>query len=202
MLAALAFTTFACSSADKRAAEDSAQLARARRCGEASNAVVSASGVGVARLGLRLRDVAATCPVTDTAVTTPGTEGLLPSAVHIGRNAALLFSRDSVITSIVLTDSAFRTDRGVGVGSRIRTLRFAYGRVCVVDSEGEAVLAVAGLDGLTFAFDPSSLPTNVYRNRVLGSELRSDAADDLPVRTIRIGQFKSPCREQRLANGR
>ena len=109
---------------------------------------------------------------------------------------------DSAIQSITLADSAFRTDRGIGVGSRIRTLRFAYGRVCAVDRNGEAVLAVAGLDGLTFSFDPSSLPTTVYRTRILGSELQTDAADDLQVREVSIGHFKSPCREQRLADRR
>jgi hypothetical protein len=192
----------ACSGRDERAERDSAEAARARRCGDASNAVVSATGVGTARLGMRLSDIGSTCAVSDTSAPAFASDSVLVAAVRIGKSSALLLaSRDSVVTGVVLTDSAFRTDRGVGVGSRIRTLRFAYGRVCAVDERGEAVLAVAGLDGLTFSFDPSSLPTSVYRTRILGSEVRTDAADDLPVRSMRIGHFKSPCREQRLAAG-
>ncbi len=199
-LAAALFAVWSCSDRDKRAERENADSARARRCGEASNAVVSATGVGPARLGMRLSEIAAVCTVTDT--TAPGLAGdsSLASTLHIGRHSALLVSgRDSIIASIILADSAFRTDRGIGVGSRIRTLRFAYGRVCAVDQNGEAMLAVAGLDGITFSFDPSSLPTTVYRTRILGPELRTDAADDLPVRGMRIGPFKSPCREQRVA---
>ena len=190
----------ACSGRDERAERDSAAAARAKRCSDPSNAVVSAAGVGSARLGMHLRDIARICPLIDTIAPGVAGDSDVVTAFRIGRSAALLLSgRDSIVTGIVLTDSAFRTDRGVGVGSRIRTLRFAYGRVCAVDRDGEAVLAVAGLDGLTFSFDPSSLPATVYRRRILGSEVRTDAADDLPVRMIRIGDFKSPCREQRLA---
>ena len=198
--AGMILLAIACSGRDERAARDSAEAARAARCGDASNAVVSATGVGPARLGMRLGDIASTCLVTDTIAPEFASDSVVVASVRIGRSSALLLAtRDSVVTGVVLADSAFRTDRGVGVGSRIRTLRFAYGRVCAVDNDGEAVLAVAGLDGLTFSFDPSSLPTSVYRTRILGSELRTDAADDFPVRRMRIGHFKSPCREQRLA---
>lgn len=197
VLVAVLLSVWSCSERDERAERDSA---RAGRCGEASNAVVSATGVGPARVGMRLSDLAAVCTVTDTTVPGLAGDSSLASTMHVGRHSALLLSgRDSIIASIVLADSAFRTDRGIGVGSRIRTLRFAYGRVCAVDQNGEARLAVAGLDGITFSFDPSSLPTTVYRTRILGPELRTDAADDLPVRGMRIGQFKSPCREQRVA---
>ena len=190
----------ACRGRDERAERDSAAAERARRCGDASNAVVSATGVGPARLGMRLSEIAASCVIGDTIAPAFASDSVMVAAVRIGKKSALLLaSRDSVVNGVVLTDSAFRTDRGVGVGSRIRTLRFAYGRVCAVDEHGEAVLAVAGLDGLTFSFDPSSLPATVYRTRILGSEVRTDAADDLPVRSMRIGNFKSPCREQRLA---
>ena len=193
-----ALVLLACSGRDDNAGKDSI-AARERRCADTSNAVVSAAGVGPVRLGMSLSEVASVCPVSDTAVT-PSTDSVHMSAVNMGRHVLLVETGpDSVVTNIILADSVFRTDRGIGVGSRIRTLRFAYGRVCAVDRNGEAVLAVAGLDGLTFSFDPSSLPASVYRTRILGSELQTDAADDLQVREINIGHFKSPCREQRLA---
>jgi hypothetical protein len=189
-----------CSARDERSAKDSIAAAKERRCSDTANAVVSAAGVGPIRLGMSLREVAGVCPVTDTSFA-PRTEGMQVAAVNMGRHVILVESGDdSIVTNIILADSAFRTDRGIGVGSRIRTLRFAYGRVCAVDRNGEAVLAVAGLDGLTFSFDPSSLPASVYRTRILGSELSTDAADDLQVREMNIGHFKSPCREQRLAS--
>lgn len=192
----------ACSGKDEQARRDSVEEARAKRCGDAANAVVSANGIGPARLGMRVSEVANLCAVTDTVLPALAMDSATVSSVRIGQSTAfLLISPDSTIRGFVVTDTGFRTDRGVGVGSRIRTLRFAYGRVCAVDRNGEAVLAVAGLDGLTFSFDPSSLPATVYRTRILGSELRTDAADDLPVREVRIGYFKSPCREQRLAAG-
>lgn len=148
---------------------------------------------------MTLGEVASICPVVD-SLSGQRSESVYVATLRMGRYPVQLEAgSDSIVTNITLSDSVFRTDRGVGVGSRIRTLRFAYGRVCAVDRNGEAVLAVAGLDGLTFTFDPSSLPATVYRTRILGSEVRTDAADDLPVRQINIGRFTSPCREQRLA---
>jgi hypothetical protein len=190
-----------CSGGNDKAQKDSVALAREKRCSDTANAVVSASGVGPVRLGMTLSEVAGLCPVVD-SLSGQRSESVYVATLRMGRfPVELEVGVDSVVTSITLSDSAFRTDRGVGVGSRIRTLRFAYGRVCAVDRNGEAVLAVAGLDGLTFTFDPSSLPATIYRTRILGSELQTDAADDLPVRQVHIGRFTSPCREQRLAGG-
>jgi len=141
------------------------------------------------------------CALADTTARVAHADSGSPIAVHFGTHSVLLLAgADSIIRTVVIADSAFRTDRGIGVGSRVRTLRFAYGRVCAVERNGNPVLAVAGLDGIVFTFDPSHLPSNIYRKQILGSELRTNAADDLPIRGMEIGRFKSPCPDQRLAS--
>lgn len=188
-------------SGEKKPAVDSAELRRLARCTDAANAVVSPAGLGPIRIGMHVRDVAKACRIADTVVHVARSDSGRPIAVRFGTHDVLLMAgSDSTIQRVVIADSAFRTDRGIGVGSRVRTLRFAYGRVCAVERQGEPVLAVAGLDGIVFTFDPSHLPTTVYRKQILGSELRTNAADDLPIRGMEIGRFKSPCPDQRLAS--
>lgn len=202
--AALLLTmAFACKGRDERASKDSAERQRLARCTDATNAVVSPAGLGPIRIGMRIRDVAQTCQLADTAARAAHADSGRPIAVHFGTHSVLLLAgADSTVQRLVIADSAFRTDRGIGVGSRVRTLRFAYGRVCAVERNGEPVLAVSGLDGIVFTFDPSALPANIYRKQILGSELRTNAADDLPIRGMEIGKFKSPCPDQRLALAR
>lgn len=193
-------TGLACKGRENGAAKDSADKRRLAKCSDAANAVVSPAGLGPIRIGMRVRDVKQSCEVADTAARAAHADSGSPIAVHFGKHSVLLLAgADSTIQTVVIADSAFRTDRGIGVGSRVRTLRFAYGRVCAVERNGEPVLAVAGLDGIVFTFDPSRLPTNIYRKQILGSELRTNAADDLPIRGMEIGRFKSPCPDQRLA---
>ena len=197
-MSALGLVTIACT-ADRRGEPDSAELRRLAQCSDAANAVVSPAGLGPIRLGMHVRDVARSCRVADTVVHARGDSGR-NVMVHFGAHDVLLVAgSDSTIQRVVIADSAFRTDRGIGVGSRVRTLRFAYGRICAVERQGEPVLAVAGLDGIVFSFDPSHLPTTVYRKEILGSELVTKAADDIPIRGMEIGRFKSPCPDQRLA---
>ena len=187
-------------SGERKSAVDSAELRRLARCTDAANAVVSPAGLGPIRIGMHVRDVASACRIADTVVNVARADSGRPIAVHFGTHDVLLMAgTDSTVQRVVIADSAFRTDRGIGVGSRVRTLRFAYGRVCAIERQGETLLAVAGLDGIVFRFDPSHLPTTIYRKEILGSELRTNAADDLPIRGMEIGRFKSPCPDQRLA---
>jgi len=191
----------ACQGSERNAKRDSANAARLSKCSDAANAVVSPAGLGPIRVGMRVRDVAQMCALADTTTRVAHADSGSPIAVHFGTHSVLLLAgADSIIRTVVIADSAFRTDRGIGVGSRVRTLRFAYGRVCAVERNGNPVLAVAGLDGIVFTFDPSHLPSNIYRKQILGSELRTNAADDLPIRGMEIGRFKSPCPDQRLAS--
>ena len=191
----------ACTGSERNAKRDSANTARLARCSDAANAVVSPAGLGPIRVGMRVSEVAQICALADTTRRAAYADSGTPIAVHFGRHSVLLLAgADSIISRVVIADSAFRTDRGIGVGSRVRTLRFAYGRICAVERNREPVLAVAGLDGIVFTFDPSHLPTNIYRKEILGSELRTNAADDLPIRGMEIGRFKSPCPDQRLAS--
>lgn len=132
-------------------AVDTSRPAVAAKCAQDAPPVVTPGGVGVVKLGEPV--TAAECPTRDT--TWMASEGVRErgAAVTIGGGILVLLSDSASgrLTRIITTDRAFRTERGIGVGSTVGDLRRAHGRVCLTLGEGEVVVSAAQLPGLSFA---------------------------------------------------
>ena len=121
------------------------------RCAGPLAPVVTAGGIGPVRLGSRPSEIAERCPVRDTTLVM---EGMSEQAVMIrvaGSSVIAQAGSDSTITRIVVLDSAYQTERGVGVGSTVGDLRLAHGRICAITGEGEMVVAAQQMPGISFA---------------------------------------------------
>lgn len=133
-------------------ASDSATTRRVDPCG-GPGVTLTAGGVGAVKIGARLGDIRRVCAVTDTAISLG--EGMTERAhrVRVGGGSLVALSTgtgDTSVTRIIVRDAAFRTERGVGIGSTIGELRRAHGRVCASIGEGRVVVASAALPGLSF----------------------------------------------------
>jgi hypothetical protein len=156
---------FACGGGDDASSDTTAAgpaaNAAANACSGTPTPAVTSAGVGPVRVGARVGDVTSQCATHDTTFALEGTQEQ-GTVVRFGPYAvtALTTGADSTISRVIVTDSAFRTDRGVGVGSRVQALRDAYGQVCAALGEGQVVVFAAALPGISFAtsVSPSALP--------------------------------------------
>jgi len=157
----------ACSKHDAPATDSTSALgaatdASANACSGTPTPQITAAGIGPVRVGSRVSDVTSSCATHDTTFMLEGTSER-GTVVRFGPYAVTALTTgqaDSSITRVIVADSAFRTDRGVGVGSRVQALRDAYGQVCAALGEGKVVLSAAALPGISFAtsVSPSALP--------------------------------------------
>lgn len=136
--------------AGKSAAADSAT---ADACTAGVTPIVTPGGVGPVKLGQTLADVARRCAVHDT--TFLGIEGMRETGgvVTLDGHQVLALttgSKDGSITRIVVTDSAFRTERGIGIGNRVGDLRSVYGKLCAAIGEGNVVVTAGPIAGISF----------------------------------------------------
>jgi hypothetical protein len=128
--------------------------------------VITSGGIGAARIGAPLREVRQSCRTRDTTFTL--SEGMQESGAVIefaSHRVLALTSRDSTISRLIVADSAFRTERGLGVGNRVGQLREAYGRLCGAVGEGTVAVWFAGLPNVSFGLDTrlSDLPASGSR---------------------------------------
>ena len=130
------------------------------------NGILTPGGIGAVKIGARMRDVATACRTTDTTVSLG--EGMKERAhvVTIGASTVLAISTgtpDTSITRVIVRDSSYRTDRGIGIGSTVADLRRVYGRVCATFGERGVVVAVDALPGLAFetGLAPADVPGGV-----------------------------------------
>jgi hypothetical protein len=128
--------------------------------------VVTSGGIGVARIGAPLREVRQSCRTRDTTFTLG--EGMQETGAVIefaGHRVLALTARDSTISRLIVADSVFRTERGLGVGNRVGQLREAYGRLCGAVGEGTVAVWLAGLPNVSFGLDTrlSDLPASGSR---------------------------------------
>ena len=142
---------------------------------------ITAAGVGPLRVGSTLNEVSRRCTVRDTSFTLG--EGITENGrvVNLGNaSAVLMVTRDAepTIERIIVTDSTIRTEDGLGVGKNVGALRAAYGRLCAMRGEGNVVVAVSALPGVSFAVTgaipatadverrPEAIPDNATISRI------------------------------------
>lgn len=127
---------------------------------------VTSGGIGVARIGASVREVGQSCRTRDTTFTLG--EGIQEQGAVIefaGHRVLALAGTDGTIARLIVADSAFRTERGLGVGSTAGQLREAYGRLCGAVGEGTVAVWLAGLPNVSFGLDTrlSDLPASGSR---------------------------------------
>ena len=117
-------------------------------------AQVSAAGVGTVRLGMAAEELRVRCGGRDTALVLG--EGLTERAVvvHVGRATAVALTSDrDLVERVLVPVRGPTTGGGVGVGSRLASVRARHGRLCGFVGEGRIVVMAAGLPGVSFVTD-------------------------------------------------
>ena len=114
---------------------------------------VTSGGIGVARIGAQVRDVGQSCTTRDTTFSLG--EGIQEqgAVIEFAGHRVLALVENGVISRLIVADSAFRTERGLGVGSSVAELRQAYGRLCGAVGEGTVAVWLAGLPNVSFGLD-------------------------------------------------
>jgi hypothetical protein len=127
---------------------------------------VMSGGIGVARIGMTIAEVRQSCPTRDTTFSLG--EGMQEQGAVIdfaGHRVLALTTGGNTIQRLIVADSSFRTERGLGVGSTVGQLREAYGRLCGAAGEGTVAVWLAGLPNVSFGLDTrlSELPASGSR---------------------------------------
>jgi hypothetical protein len=130
------------------------------RCDGHELPVIASGGVGLVRVGMPVSTLARHCKVTDTSVVLA--EGL-PERAHIvqmGSHRLLTISTgtaDTSIVRIIVTDSAFRTAQGLGVGSTLGEMRELY-KVLSYSSEEQRSVTIPSVPGIAFGYEAENVP--------------------------------------------
>ena len=152
----------ACGDRGGDAARDRSTAGRVEACPGDAVPSVTSGGVGVVRLGSRTSELRDQCETRDTTFTLGEGTRERGTVVRFGSHAlvAMAGGADSTISRIIVRDSVFRTERGVGIGSTVRELRNQYGQMCAALGEGRIVVSVAALPGISFetSLRPAALP--------------------------------------------
>ncbi|MEP6690780.1 MAG: hypothetical protein ABJD07_06455 [Gemmatimonadaceae bacterium] len=139
-------------------------------CTDGPLPLITARGVGPVAVGARMAELAAICPVSDSSFARGALLREDISAVRFGEHAVLAIAVGGFenVARVEVRDAAFRTERGVGVGSTAGELRARYGAFRVRARRGSVILESAAAPGLSFAMTGAT-PT------AGGTELSDDA---------------------------
>ena len=165
-------------------AESTGAAEAAPTCEGARTPPVSTAGLGPVRLHERISMLPRTCAPRDTAFRREGTRERA-SIIRFGAHTLVALTTgtpDTSIKGIFITDSAFHTERGIGVGNTVGDLRRLYGRICAAIGEGAVVTYASQLPGVYFATSASS---RAAMRRAAGGRLSASAVPD----SARITRF-------------
>ena len=115
-------------------------------------AQVKPTGVGIVQLGMPADELRRRCAATDTMLLLG--EGLVEPGlvVHVGKATAVALTTDAgTVERVLVPVRGPTTIGGVGVGSRLVSVRARHGRLCPRLGEGRVVVTAAGLPGVSFA---------------------------------------------------
>jgi hypothetical protein len=152
--------------------------------------VVRDEGVGGVRLGMTAEELRREIPgARDTTLALPdgGQERAVLVPIAGGRSIAAIVSARGV-EQIVVRDTGFSTEQGLGVGSRLGDLRNVYGRECAEPfGRNRVAVSFAAEPGVAFALsatapadtarlrqDPSPLPDSARVTEIWVRERRPD----------------------------
>lgn len=176
---AAGLAVFACSGKDAPPDSTTASTpegSTAAACIEGGSApTISAAGVGPLRIGGQVKEIASRCTVRDTSFSLGEGQTENGRVVDLGGARAVLMVTDDAeptIERIIVRDSSIRTEEGLGLGKSVGALRAAYGRLCAMRGEGNVVVNVSALPGVSFQVsggipvtanlerDPDAIPDN------------------------------------------
>ena len=198
LMLVLAAAAAACGGRDEAADTTAARDASAADpCGASASTQVTPAGIGPLRLGARVDDLPATCVSRDTTFTLG--EGILEqgSVVMLGGAPVLAMtsgSAEGVVSRIIVSDPAFRTEYGVGVGSTVADLRRSQGRICAFEGEGNTVVQAASVPGISFeiGWSSASAPDELL-NEIFGQAEPSAAIDTAHITNLWIYEGRTAC---------
>jgi hypothetical protein len=173
--------------------ESTAAAEAAPTCEGARTPPVSTAGLGPVRLHERISMLPRTCTPRDTAFTREGTKERA-SIIRFGAHSLVALTTgtpDTSIKSIFITDSAFHTERGIGVRSSVGDLRRIYGRICAAVGEGAVVTYASQLPGVYFA--TSAKPPAEMRRAAGGRLSPSTIPDSARITRFWVADSASSC---------
>jgi hypothetical protein len=157
---------------------------------EGARALVRDDGVGGVRLGMTVDELRRDVPgARDTTLVLPGGGEERAVLVPVGTRAIAAIVSARGVEQIMVRDTGFSTERGLGVGSSLGELRAAYGSECAAPfGSGRIAVWFASAPGVTFAVSRAGVADTAQLRRNPG--LLPDSAR---VTELWVGERRAAC---------